>query len=292
MDKITNEQLAIRIKAGIDPGENLLILYQQNKGLIFKIANKYRAYAEMDDLMQEGYIGLCYAVDGYNPKDGSFSNYAWIWIRQTLDRYTRNNGTIRIPVLLSNKIDEYKKIQNMFILQYGRDPTDYEMRRLLDLTVSQFENLKQGMLCGKLASLEAPIKNAAEDDMILADVIPGGTDPGESVPDQLRREQIKSFLWDQVGELPEDQKKVIELHYKEDLTYKRIAENLGMSYSDVSVNMAKGIKELRSPKRRKMFRKNIPEWVEAAAYHGSGKGRFFTTRTSSTERVAIRILGE
>lgn len=43
---MTNEQLAIRIKAGIDVADNMLALWQQNRGFIHKIVNQYRAYAD------------------------------------------------------------------------------------------------------------------------------------------------------------------------------------------------------------------------------------------------------
>lgn len=44
---MTNEQLAIRIKSGIDVADNMLALWQQNRGFIHKIANQYRAYADI-----------------------------------------------------------------------------------------------------------------------------------------------------------------------------------------------------------------------------------------------------
>lgn len=67
---MTNEQLVIRVKAGEDTAGNMLKLWQQNKGFIAKMAKKYQGYAEMDDLMQEGYIALCEAVRQYDPEQG------------------------------------------------------------------------------------------------------------------------------------------------------------------------------------------------------------------------------
>ena len=47
---MTNEQLVIRICAGIDEADNTLQLWQQNRGYINKIVNHYKAYAEEEDL--------------------------------------------------------------------------------------------------------------------------------------------------------------------------------------------------------------------------------------------------
>lgn len=60
---MTNEQLVIRIQAGDNIAENMLQLWQHNKGYIYKVAHAYRDYGEEDDLIQEGYFGLSEAVD-------------------------------------------------------------------------------------------------------------------------------------------------------------------------------------------------------------------------------------
>ena len=61
-----NEQLVARIRAGVDTADNMLILYEQNHGFIHKMALKYSGYAEIEDLKQEAYIGLCAAVEHYD----------------------------------------------------------------------------------------------------------------------------------------------------------------------------------------------------------------------------------
>ena len=41
---MTNEQLVIRIKAGIDVSDNMLQLWEQNRGFIATIAKKFCGY--------------------------------------------------------------------------------------------------------------------------------------------------------------------------------------------------------------------------------------------------------
>ena len=60
---MTNEQIVIRIKAGIDVAKNMLTLWEENQALIKMIVKQYDK-GETEDLMQEAYIGLCDAVDG------------------------------------------------------------------------------------------------------------------------------------------------------------------------------------------------------------------------------------
>lgn len=68
---MTNEQLVLRIRAGENTAANMLQLWQQNQGLIGKIAGRYRHYADEEDLKQEGYFGLCAAVEHWEPERSS-----------------------------------------------------------------------------------------------------------------------------------------------------------------------------------------------------------------------------
>ena len=49
---MTNEQLVIRIQAGDNIAEDMLQLWQQNRGYINKIVKAYIEYGEEDDLQQ------------------------------------------------------------------------------------------------------------------------------------------------------------------------------------------------------------------------------------------------
>lgn len=66
--KMSNEQLVLRIKAGENVADNMLQLWQQNKKFISSIAKKYAAYEEIEDLIQQGYFGMSNAVNGYDPE--------------------------------------------------------------------------------------------------------------------------------------------------------------------------------------------------------------------------------
>ena len=87
-ERLTNEQLVTLIRAGENEADNMLKLWQQNQGYIGKIAMSYQAYEDIEDLKQQGYIGLCHAVNSYRPDEGVlFMSYAAFWIRQSMQRY-------------------------------------------------------------------------------------------------------------------------------------------------------------------------------------------------------------
>lgn len=64
---MTNEEIVMLIKNGTETKKNMGMLYEKNIGMIKKIALSYRGYSELEDLMQEGYIGLNEAVLRYEP---------------------------------------------------------------------------------------------------------------------------------------------------------------------------------------------------------------------------------
>jgi RNA polymerase primary sigma factor len=85
-------------------------LVENNKGIVYKIANKY--YTEktnsidVDDLIQEGYLGLMAAAKKYNPdhaKRAQFVTYAiylidWRIKRFIITRNTNEETSLNIPI--------------------------------------------------------------------------------------------------------------------------------------------------------------------------------------------------
>lgn len=104
--QVENEELVKQIQAGINVSSNLEQLYLKNRPFIYNTAMKYSKQAEIDDLMQEGYLGLQKATSMYNSdSDAKFITYAGYWIRQSIQRYCENCGNVkRIPVHLLSKL--------------------------------------------------------------------------------------------------------------------------------------------------------------------------------------------
>ncbi len=76
-------------------------LIELNQGLVVSVAHKFQcASMELEDLIQEGVIGLARAIDLFEPARGlRFSTYAVHWIRQAITRAIDNKARlIRVPV--------------------------------------------------------------------------------------------------------------------------------------------------------------------------------------------------
>ena len=111
-------------------------LIKQNKGLVISIAKRYQGRGlELDDLMQEGYIGLLEAWRrydiGYLSDDGKsckFSTYATYWIKQAITKAIAKTGSL-IPIsqyglknssrLISQVYDNNRVIDNISEISFN-----------------------------------------------------------------------------------------------------------------------------------------------------------------------------
>lgn len=283
-----NEQLVARIKSGIDTAENMLSLWQQNKGFIHQMAVKYSNYAEVEDLKQEAYFGLCKAVEHYDADMGvAFIDYAAFWIKQAIQRYIDNCGSVvRIPVGARGEILKYKKIANEYRKYYGCEPSDSEMRGFLGVSKGKLESIKKSVIMGQIQSLDEPISEEGESSLV--DMVSDANDMEENVIKRLDTAAMKRELWIAVDKLPKKQTKVIRERYANRKTLQEVGEVLGLSIGTVRQAEEKAIRTLRIPSRCRTFKAYYEEYLSAAPIHHVGVERFNRTWTSEVEQVALK----
>lgn len=288
-----NEQLVLRIQAGDNVAENMLQLWKQNRGFIHKIVNQYKAYAEEEDLEQEGYLGLSAAVEHYNPDEGvTFLHYASFWIKQYMSRYIKSNGTIRLPEFMQGRIREYNKMVQKWQQNYHRKPTDGEICHFLDLSWEMLENLKKAVQMAKIGSLDVPM--GEDEDCSLYDLIPGSMDEEEQVEsmvlEKVQKEELCAVVWALVDSLTDTQAKTIRARYQDNMTFREIAEDQGVSIDMARQRERQGLRELRKPSKSKLLRPFLPDdnRIYSMGLQGNGVGSFNRTWTSSTERAALQ----
>lgn len=228
---MTNEQLILCIKADENVAENMLELWQQLKRLIHVIAKDYMGYAEIEDLNQEGYIGLCNAVQHYNADKGvPFSNYAVFWIRQAMRRYVCTcSSSLRLPEYIQNEVRQYKKVKADYIKFYGIEPTDDEMCGLLGVNFKRYKTIKDNAYMSYVHSMSEPIAGESEE-ITLGDSIAYDQSIEDNVIKDIDTSTMSTELWNNVGNLPRDMSNMINMRYKDGLTQKEAGERAGLSY--------------------------------------------------------------
>jgi len=205
------KHLAMLIEAGGARGEHARqILVNSNLRLVTSIAKKYQNRGiAMEDLIQEGTLGLIHAVDKYDHKRGfRFSTYATHWIRQALGRAVENQGrTIRLPSHAIESLGKIKRTREMLATKLNRVPTSQEIAKEIELPVEKVETLLEAETPEPM-SLDAP---AGDSTTRLGDLLPAedATSPSTRIFRRAVREEIDHAL----GHLTEREKEVLKLRY-------------------------------------------------------------------------------
>ncbi|MCD8119431.1 MAG: sigma-70 family RNA polymerase sigma factor [Lachnospiraceae bacterium] len=286
--EISNEQLARRVQAGADTSENMLQLWEQCRGFVAKIARKYQGAAEMDDLMQEGYLALCDAVNGYDQEQGmSFLNYAAFYIKRRMARCCQDSASLHIPLGVRDRLWKYKKLVGEFRQEYGRDATDRELCALMAIDREQLQSIRRMEHAEKIDSLDRQLD--AADGLSVGGTVPDAVDVEEEVLKAVQQEELEAVLWPLVDTLDAEQAEVIRAKYQDGMTWAEIAERTGISPSLAAARARKGLWNLRKPRSAKVLLPFLDEYISTRAYSGNGVQAFSRTWTSSTERVAIEL---
>ncbi len=112
-------------------------MIQANLRLVISVAKSFRNRGlPMEDLINEGNVGLVHAVDRFDPSVGSrFSTYASYWIDQAIRRAVQNaTQMIHIPGYLMEQIGAMKLALRELEEELGRAPTVNELATHMEIS--------------------------------------------------------------------------------------------------------------------------------------------------------------
>ena len=119
-----------------------------NLRLVYSIVQKYQGHGlTLDDLLQEGNIGLIKAVERYDWRRGfKFSTYGTWWIRQSAHRALADKGrTIRLPVHLNEKVVGVSRAAKAYEMENGSAPSDAVLAELVSIPESKVRTIRARM---------------------------------------------------------------------------------------------------------------------------------------------------
>ena len=123
-------------------------MVQANLRLVISVAKHFRNRGlPMEDLVNEGNVGLMNAVDRYDPEVGSrFSTYAGYWIDQAIRRAVQNaQQMIHIPSYLMEQIGQMRLKMREMEEQLGRPPSMEELAKDMEITKRKAHAITQAI---------------------------------------------------------------------------------------------------------------------------------------------------
>jgi RNA polymerase primary sigma factor len=140
------QQLATAIGNGDIRARDRMV--RANLRLVVNIARGYTGKGlSLQDLIEEGNLGLLRAVEGFDPAMGTrFSTYASYWIKQSIKRALINTAkTIRIPAYMVELLSKWRRATARLTEELARTPTPEEIARVLGLPKKKLPIIKKAI---------------------------------------------------------------------------------------------------------------------------------------------------
>jgi RNA polymerase sigma factor for flagellar operon FliA len=210
------------------------------KRIAFMLMAKLPASVDVDDLIQNGMIGLLDAIDRYEEGLGAqFETYAVQRIRGAmLDGLRESDWMSRSARREMRRVEAaIRKLEH----ENGRSPAEGELARALDMSLADYQKLLLDARGHQLVYIE-DMTNSGGDDYLERHANSNTPDPLAL----LEEAGTRAALVAAVEALPEREKLMMSLYYEQDLNLREIGEVMGVSESRVCQLHSQAIARIRA----------------------------------------------
>jgi len=223
------KELARRVAQGDPEARDRMI--RANLRLVVNIARNYAGKGlPLQDLIEEGNLGLLRAVEGFDPDMNTrFSTYASYWIRQSIKRALINSAkSIRIPAYMVELLSKWRRAQTELEEALKRPPTHEEIARHLGISAKKMEIVRRAM---EVYDAISQSEQTEDDGYSLGDLL---TDERSRSPDELLADaDVLQKALELLDKLDEREAAIIRMRYglgdEDPRTLKEIGQMLGLT---------------------------------------------------------------
>jgi len=233
----------------------------------------------LDEVIQEGVLGLSRAVDKYDPERGlRFSTYCTYWITSYVRQsfYSASTGCLKVPGALHDIKSAYNRIEARYSYTSDPRPSEKEIADEIGVTVNRLQTalrvtralksmdeplggLSGGGLKGSAAGGDVSSNGSSLYDLLECDEIA----PEESVEMSFLRQTLENAM---AAELSPHERDVLRLRLGLDdgqtRTVKEVVEEYGggLSPADVRSTEQRAVKKLSSPQA--LYTHNLFDYID------------------------------
>jgi len=220
------QELFRRVSDGdLDARRTILL---SNVRLVVKVCYRFlRDGMPLEDLVQEGLIGLMTAVEKFEVERGhKFSTYATWWIRQAAWKAAWElRHIVHVPIDNSTKLNRVGRAWEALARESGSEPTEWEIAERLDMEPEAVAALLAIQMDAR--SVDAPMSASSTD--------PSDLDVKNSMPDERHEHPLEAMTREQEVDrvlrvLSEEHRELVERRYglrdpsEEALTYRDVGK--------------------------------------------------------------------
>ena len=239
--------LALKAKNGDKKARERLI--NSNLRFVVSVAKKFRGQGiPLEDLINEGNIGLMTAVDKFEPEKGyHFISYAVWWVRQAiLKALAEQSRPVRLPLNRSNELIQIVRAKNE-LLKSGEnsDPSAEDSAEKTGLERNLVKSLMD--ITREMISFDSPIKGDEEGDSSYFDFVEDKSQtPEEDVVNHMMEKDVRSLL----GVLGDKERDIIEKRYgfngREPMSLKAIGDEYNLTKERIRQIEKSALEKLRN----------------------------------------------
>lgn len=247
--------LAVRAQRGDERAREKLI--NSNLRFVVAVAKKYQGQGlPLEDLIDEGNIGLLIAMDKFEPDKGyHFISYAVWWIRQSIMKaICEKSRAVRLPLNRANELIQIQKAQKSLIHETGSsDVSIEEIAKAAGLDKTLVNELLS--ISRETVSFDTPVSNGNESSTTkLGDFIEDeGYGPEELAMQKCLKEDINAVL----DTLSDKEKEIIILRFglnnNAPMSLKEIGELYNLTKERIRQIEKRALERLKQPSRARIL---------------------------------------